>query len=302
MRADGDLLLEHVGRARSEVLLCAPFIKAKVLKSLFDRLEPGLPVQVVTRWNAEEVAAGVSDLEVFEIVAARGGASLSLLDHLHAKLYVADGRVLAGSANLTAPGLGWSATSNLEILAGLPGDDPSVLRCLEAIRRARPATEDERSRVAAAAQSLNMPRLPAGEDVDEGHSGTWLPRLGAPARLYNAYMADRRERLTASALEAADHDLRALGIPPDLGRVDFEDSVRRSFVAMPAIRTILDAASSELRDDDGIRLVAALQRADDMAPEPQWLIVREWMTHFLRDDYEIAPQNFIIRPRPGSGR
>jgi hypothetical protein len=41
---------------------------------------------------------------------------------------------------------------------------------------------------------------------------------------------------------------------------------------------------------------------DGIAPETRWLIVREWLTHFLGDAYEIAPQNFVLRLKPGAAR
>ena len=39
-----------------------------------------------------------------------------------------------------------------------------------------------------------------------------------------------------------------------------------------------------------------------MSVEAHWQIVREWLTYFLRDKYEIAPQSFITRLRPGASR
>jgi len=147
MRRDGDLLVEHVSAAKSRVVLCAPFMKVGVVKRLLAAITPGVAVEIVTRWHAEEVAAGVSDLGVFDLAAARPGTSLSLLDHLHAKLYFADEALLAGSANLTATALGWCNDPNLELLTPVSSADPAVRRCMEGLALARPATATERDAI-----------------------------------------------------------------------------------------------------------------------------------------------------------
>ena len=63
MRRDGDMLVEHLSGARTRVLLCAPFIKAGVLKRLLTVIPASVTLDIVTRWRPEEIAAGVSDLE-----------------------------------------------------------------------------------------------------------------------------------------------------------------------------------------------------------------------------------------------
>jgi hypothetical protein len=302
MRHDGDILIEHLAAARSRVLLCAPFIKTRVLQALLSRIGPSVSLHVVTRWLPEEVAAGVSDLEVLDIVAARAGASLALLDRLHAKLYVADNGVLAGSANLTATALGWCSRPNLEILTTLSISDVAVARCLEELNAARPATEAERQRVRALADKLPVARMPAAQEVDGNSVGPWLPRLAAPQRLFAAYLQSARDRLTVEALAAADHDLQALDLPASLGEVAFKRAVASRFAAMPNVARILVAAASDLTDADGVALIREIHPDSDQPAESNWQVVREWMTYFLSDTYEIAPQSFITRRRPGAGR
>ena len=90
-------------------------------------------VRIVTRWRAREVAAGVSDLAVFEITNDRRNTALDLLDDLHAKLYLADNKGLIGSANLTAPALGWATRNNVEILMAVRRGDPDVERLLKTL-------------------------------------------------------------------------------------------------------------------------------------------------------------------------
>ena len=144
MRRDGDVLLAHVARAKKGVLLCAPFIKLGVAKRLLSAIGPDVAVEIITRWHAEEIAAGVSDLAVFDLSVSRPGVTMRLLDNLHAKLYVSDDLLLAGSANLTATALGWCDDPNLELLMPVSENDEAVLataRCV-ASRSAEAGAKD----------------------------------------------------------------------------------------------------------------------------------------------------------------
>ena len=58
MMVEGERLKELLAGARTRVLLCAPFIKAKILETLLSVVRPEVRVRIVTRWRAEEVAAG----------------------------------------------------------------------------------------------------------------------------------------------------------------------------------------------------------------------------------------------------
>lgn len=302
MRREGDLLVKHLVSAESQALICAPFIKAGVLRRLLTAIPAGTQVSVVTRWIAFEVASGVSDLETFEVVSSRPNASLALIDGLHAKIYVADGRVLTGSANLTAKALGWCPNANLEVLTFAEPDCPSVANCLDAIGNARTATSEERDRIAEEARELSLPRSPEAVEEVANLASTWYPRLGDPRRLFPIYARRSLDRMMSSTLEAAQHDLGALGIQPGLSEIEFWGSVARAFAAMPAIGQLLAKVDSDLTDDDAEALIASTPIPNGMPPDQQWLVVREWIAHLLSDRIEIAPQRFVTRRRPGGAR
>lgn len=302
MRREGDILLDLVGRAEKKVLLCAPFIKQGVMGKLLQVISPSVELDVVTRWHPKEIAGGVSDLEVFDLISKRPRSTLRLLDDLHAKVYMGDGAYLAGSANLTAKALGWCRNANVELLTNLPADDVALGRCLVSLGAARPATEEERSRVRDEAARLQVPDLDVDEPMEDTPVSVWLPRMAAPEKLHAAYYPALRERLTSSVIEAADSDLRALGLSAGLNEQQFRSEVAYRFSTMPSISSILEAARDDLTDDAGSELVERLAPANDMPARVQWAIVREWLTHFLPDSYEIAPQSFVTRLRPGAGR
>ena len=262
-----------------------------------------MPVRVVTRWLPAEIAVGVSDLEVFDVVAARDGARLDLLDRLHAKIYVADGVALAGSANLTGAALGWSDKPNLELLTTLEATGEAIGQFIDQLTEARPASIEERDRVCHLATELGIPKLNLVSDsATTAPAVLWLPRLAAPVRLFQAYMPQTRDRLAESVLEAALEDLDALGIPPGLPEPAFRLAVADAFRRMPAVQRLLAAAADDLRDADGAQIIRQMPGARDLDAEQQWLTVREWMTSFLGDRYEIVPTSFIVRLKPGAGR
>lgn len=302
MRRDGDRLVEHLAAAAQNVLICAPFIKTRVLARLLQAIPAPVPVRVVTRWLPAEIAVGISDLETFDVVASRKGAQLDLLDRLHAKVYVADGIALVGSANLTGAALGWSNKPNLELLTTLAATDESICQFLDQLIEARPASIEEQERIRNLASKLDLPKLNLVSDAaTTAPAVLWLPRLAAPARLLQAYMPQTRDRLATSVLEAALSDLDALGIPAGLPEQAFRQAVADAFERMPAVQRLLAAAADDLRDADGANIIRQMPVATDLDAEQQWLIVREWMTSFLGDRYEIAPESFIVRLKPRAG-
>lgn len=303
MRRDGDRLVEHFAAATQNILICAPFIKARVLTHLLQVIPPSVPVRVVTRWLPAEIAVGVSDLEVFDILAARRGARLDLLDRLHAKIYIADDIALVGSANLTGAALGWSDKPNLELLITLPATDKAIHQFLDYLSEARPASIEERDRIRNHATELDVPELNLVSDASvTAPAVLWLPRLAAPTRLFQAYMPQTRDRMAESVLNAALSDLDVLSIPAGLQEPAFRQAVAEAFRRMPAVQRLLNAAANDLRDSDGVDIIRQMPVARDLDAEQQWLIVREWMTSFLSDCYEIAPASFVVRLKPGVGR
>lgn len=103
--------------------MVSPFIKEGVLRKLFQALPITPEVTVVTRWIPEEVARGVCDLEIFNLVKQRPKTRLFLHPCLHAKYYRFDSRCLVGSANLTDKALGWVPVPNIELLLEMSSEE-----------------------------------------------------------------------------------------------------------------------------------------------------------------------------------
>lgn len=103
----------------SEVRIVCPFIKKGALECLLS--PPPGDIQVITRFNLNDFAEGVSDIEALRML-LDAGASVRGIQNLHAKLYIfGASRAIITSANLTKAAL----TRNQEF--GVVADDATVI-------------------------------------------------------------------------------------------------------------------------------------------------------------------------------
>lgn len=303
MIVDGERLKALMNGAQQRALLCAPFIKVGVLRTVLSVIGEGVPVRMVTRWRAAEVASGISDLEVFELANERPNTELALLDELHAKLYLADDEGLAGSANLTATALGWAERSNVELLLPVTRSDEEVARLLRRLENAVPATYAIRSAIEAEAGALNVARLDEGQnvrdDIELTRHQAWLPSCAAPSRLWAIYKDPQTTAVAEGTKEDGLADLRDLHIPNGLSPSEFESAVRDTLLLMPAFRRIIDRIPQALTDTAGTALVSEVRPdLNHSNTALQWRIVRDWISEFFRDEFEVAPESFVTRLRP----
>ena len=87
----------------TELLMVSPFIKARALANLL--ADPPASIRVITRFNLEDFAQGVSDIRALRFLLG-AGAAVRGIRNLHAKLYVFGlSRAMITSANLTEAGM-----------------------------------------------------------------------------------------------------------------------------------------------------------------------------------------------------
>ena len=301
MIADGERLKDLLEKAEHRVVLCAPFIKATVLQTILSVVPETVPVKIVTRWRAAEVAVGISDLEVLQIATDRSNTELWLLDDLHAKLYLADDKCLVGSANLTASALGWSKNSNIELLISAKSTDSDIAFLLQQIEAAELATIAIRSKIEAMVANLKVTRLEEGEDMTDESSVrrlAWLPRCAAPDKLYEVYQNSETTVVVESTKEDGLADLRDMQIRPGLSAMTFKDSVRNTLLLMPAFARIIEDVPQSLTDAEGTaRVEEARPDLEEQDAKEQWRIVRDWIESFFGDMFEVAPASFVTRLR-----
>jgi len=110
----GPALEREMEAKHRPLLMIVPFIQKGALGRLLDAAKDLSKLKVVTRWLPEDVAAGVSDIDIFPLLQKRG-VPLYTNDTIHMKMYLFDSNMcLAGSANCTNRGLGYVDEGNLE--------------------------------------------------------------------------------------------------------------------------------------------------------------------------------------------
>lgn len=300
---------EHLSAAKREVVLVAPFIKATAFKRLLDAVRPEVGIRTFTRWRVDEVAAGVSDLSVLDLVEAHGGAELHLCDELHAKVFLVDrAAALVGSANITSAALGLSSRPNLEVLqasALAPGTARLFVAELE--DRSRPATRAEAEAIRAAVEMLG-PKPPnaasppdAQDEGDAAEAPSWFPAFRSPDRLY-ALAVDEDWLRRAGSGEPALRDLVALAPPLDAGEAAFDAHVRAVLLGsslVASLEAFLVAPQRFGALTDWLRTV--LPEADHEGRQAAGQTLIRWLTYFAPDRFDVGvpgAYSEVLRLRP----
>lgn len=208
----GDML-SSVCSGAQHLIIAAPYIKADALTKVLADVSPAASLICITRWNPHDLAVGASDTECRTIVSERGG-SFRLHPSLHAKYYRVDNVVLIGSANLTSSALGWSRQPNLEILC-LPGDDFDADTFQQFLFEGAREIGDEEF-----AHWESIAKIGA-QETGKATGGqprldTWRPATRDFRNLELAYQGREDEIASFDEQRAAQRDIRALLIPPNL--------------------------------------------------------------------------------------
>jgi hypothetical protein len=248
-----------------------------------------------------EVAVGVCDLEIFDIVSSRQNAVLYIHPLLHAKLFRFDDMIFLGSANISRRALGWAAPANVEILIA-SSESAADLRAFENVVLTAAVRVDAalRDSVRLQVDALKITPPSIGEVFETETReivSTWLPTCRAPDRLWNAYAGVETWRLVEAALTAAMDDLAALNLPAGLSREQFRQFVAATLQRMPLVQEIDLAAQRGLAPEAAAALISAAEGSDDLAysPAEMWEVLQAWLMHFFPGQYRREPSSEIFR-------
>jgi hypothetical protein len=278
--------------------MCAPFAKEAVVTHVLSVVPDGVEVLLYTRWRPDEIAAGVSDTRVLNVVRSRGGV-VYLHDRLHAKFYRNEDRVLLGSANLTATALGWVPTPNLELL--VESDFASIVATERVLSiESTVATDQLAYEVNEIAELL--PKHAMHEEVSTSTlpMSLWVPSLRMPSDLFTAYSTGTQS-LTQRSSAAAAIDLVVLDLPVGLDREQFEILVGHRVRHQPFFQNIDDYLEQPRRFGEVRQKISQLTGFDRAQAEDAWQTTMRWMLEFLprrygRDVYRHSEVFSIIEP------
>ena len=294
--------LEHLCQtAQHELTLVAPFVKFATLRQLMRSAGDSVAVNCITRWRPEEIAAGVSDTEIWHLFRDKPSCSLRLCYNLHAKFYRANSSCLVGSANLTATALGWSARPNIELL--VPLDYDSTLERFEQdlVELSVDVDESIYRQFVIAAEKLQELRLPL--DATARHESAseifpepqeidlrcWLPVLRTPEKLFIAYEG-KLDGLTQAARQGSLADLSVLDLPDGLKKDEFVSYLGTLLLQMPLVSKV-DRYVEQPRRFGEVR--AFLQHSScsesmiDFDATNEWQTLMRWLLYFLPERYTL---------------
>ena len=307
MTALGEEVLLHLGNARHDVIIVAPFMRTAALDRLFAHVPDGTQTRVVTRWRLADLLAGVADLGVYDAAVAKG-AHLYLRYDLHAKLFVADDRCLVGSANVTDTALGWRSPENLELLVTVLRSEPEVVRFEKQLfKGAVRATVALRDRLAAFLDShraLQLPGLDLASEAMGQMEPHWIPRIRNPEELFAVYNGSTD--VGRAALQAMREDLRQMGIVPGMDEPLFREWIAAAISQTPLIQSVVRhiEEKGEVTESD---ITAFLREfdLDSQVNRPREVLenLERWLTCFFPAQYETARESIkLIRAHAVSPR
>jgi HKD family nuclease len=303
MLTDGIRLQNFFSGAQEKIIIYAPFIKVATIRSLLKNISNEVRIEVYTRWKAHEILLGVSDLSVFDHISSLNRGAVYISDRLHAKFYRSDDRVIIGSANVTHSALGWVKEPNIEFLVEI---DPNLYQVktledeLSHFEKVTPETRDHFQSIVESLAEIGIDniknRFEANEELKSPYEA-WLPACTVPEILYAVYSNESgSRRFSSGAIDDACSDIVDLGIPPGLGRQDFEIFVRDRLHEISSFKEFIDRATSVLTESEAIMIIKKL-RPDyhDQEAKFCWNIILEWVRVFFNDQIEIAPLSFEMR-------
>ncbi len=298
----GDTLLALLSSATEPVFLIAPFIKQDAMARLLGAIPDDIPVTCVTRWRPDEVAAGVSDLEVFDLIRARASGTLLLQPHLHAKLYRVGDRRLLGSANISGRALGWHEPANLEILLAVDGPNDALdLFEQNLFTTVMLASSQVRDAVALAADAIaaTMPKSTwnaVSSTQTVLSSSYWLPTCPRPDLLYRVYAGTIGDMLLANSRILGENDLAFLEPPAGLSDRNFHAFIGAMLRQVRWIQDLDQLTTQGLTDTVAAATIAASLPPDhDFSPEALWNVTKDWLMHFFPNQYDRVPAGEMLR-------
>lgn len=275
---NGDRIRSLFGGFISNATVVAPFIKINALGSLLNVISTDTHLRCVTRWLPREIAAGVSDPEIFNLLEERGNYSLTLVDRLHAKLYVADQRCLAGSANVTLAALGdQDDNGNIEVLVETTVNNPGIATTLREIAQAeRPATKSIAETARLLANNLSSSSRASAISLE----AAWFPASRKPEHAFRFYVQPPTGYIrTSDRLLLA--DLASSNLQPGLNQDQFRTAIRYLLAAIPIAKPILESTVDTTVTRADAQPFLEISAADKFSSNELWLAFVNWMAFFF---------------------
>ena len=301
-----DPLFDHLEKNRRQsILWISPFIQSDAIERLLEaNSHSGL--QVITRWNAQDLISGVSNIEVYNTLKELG-VPLYINPSIHVKLLVFEkDEAFLSTGNITKKGMGLGSKTNIE--AGcdciLSNEDWHRIQQLldESIR-----VDDVIYEQAVVYIENNRDKRPPLPDLNFKSAGgtkefsrTSLPSTQTPELLWEFY--DRGKFVESKAPYV--HDLQLYGITNQgLNQNQFFEILGLEFRNHPFVSAIV----SHIREHRELRFGAVnawiTQKCSDKPVPFRWELkpatntLYNWLQYFVNEISWDVPgkRSMIIR-------
>lgn len=292
--------------ARKSVSLASAFITVPGVEWVLGHLSPSVTsLRVLARWRCADLIIGASDLEVYQILCAKG-AHFYILSDLHAKITLVDDSILLlGSANITNSGLRLVPGGNREIGVRIDptSEDIQVINALfnESVE-VSPDLYDEFQehikQLKKTAPPQTRPEWPTAllAKLMKGPDRLWVAELlwsDSPDKLISSILQNGTEKLDVQ------HDLALLGIEVyesrQLSKVDLKNSFLQSRAWQWLITRLIETENHELYFG---HLTSLLHDALLDDPKPYRRNVKSLVVNLVTWTAEIGQSSVLVdRPR-----
>ena len=275
------------------ILILVPFAKLAALQQLHWVHTKKVKLKVICRWRPEDLASGVSDVEVFTYL-KESGCQLFINRDIHLKLYVfASNAAFNTSGNLTLRGLGYSENANIEVgnMVSLTLQDwTKIYEIINASRQMDDALYKRYKAFIEQRPDLGAPKaFPDLIPPAKTHTISSLPATESPARLADFYFDPNPGRFTPEEVRRAAHDLTTFRILPGLAKLEFDKQLGESFCRTPFVADFVEL----LKDKRSLRFGAVNdwihQKCEDVPLPYRWEIKEntrifyDWLVHYISD-------------------
>lgn len=192
--------------AQERVLVISAFLSADILQTLLTETPGDVERMIFANWSAEDIASGASDWQAWD-VAREFGAQMFACPALHAKIFVADGCAIVGSANATKSGLSGYPAGNLELLVEVDAELDDVADVIKMV------------------QDASKPALPLGPDLKFVADDSVTARVWSPESDPETFLRAMKGEIEHN--DETEKDRKALGLSNDrLGRSEIKNALR----------------------------------------------------------------------------
>lgn len=292
MITPGEEIVSFLASARKSVLIVAPFLKFKASARLLEVIPDSVETKIITRWRPADIVAGASDLSVFDL-AKQKQIPLYLRQDLHAKLFASDDECLVGSANVTSAALGWSRTSNLELLTPISRVSSRIKEfereLMAGCVRATQAKHDLLMQLVQrinTLQDIHTKNWGPENDIHQLPSN-WIPQSGTPEDLYSVYCGN--VDFSRPLLKVMQLELSQMGLIEGLDDEGFRDWVASAIQQTPLVDSVIDHIEThgELTETELQRIISEVASGAETQNTAEVLeILKRWLTFFLPAQYQ----------------